>query len=220
MLAKRDVAEKGGMSKAQAKAIVPAPARVYELPWSVSGADDVVSGDAIHGVNRWFASLPTSTQPNGQWPCAASRASRTRSSPIPGRFDRARLARQGGVGGASTTTATFSPSPQCLASRVGRTSGRRTLLRDFVNDTMRRFRRSCRRASYASAPHIGSDRPTTIIRVRWLRESFPAYVYDAVTAIERWARTAMILYYDEHGGFYDHVESASVPYTVRDQWQP
>jgi phospholipase C len=31
------------------------------------------------------------------------------------------------------------------------------------------------------------------------------YVYDALRNSKVWARSALVIYYDEHGGFYDHV---------------
>ncbi len=44
-------------------------------------------------------------------------------------------------------------------------------------------------------------------------EAFLKSVYDALTASpERWARTVMILTYDEHGGFYDHVAPPPIAY--------
>lgn len=44
-------------------------------------------------------------------------------------------------------------------------------------------------------------------------ETFVQHVYEAVTANPaRWAKTLMILMYDEHGGFYDHVEPLPIAF--------
>jgi len=39
--------------------------------------------------------------------------------------------------------------------------------------------------------------------------------YEAVTAnAERWKNTVMVVYYDEHGGFYDHVPPPAITYNT------
>jgi len=46
-------------------------------------------------------------------------------------------------------------------------------------------------------------------------EEFLRRVYTAVTANPaRWAKTVMILTYDEHGGFWDHVPPPAIPFEV------
>jgi phospholipase C len=72
--------------------------------------------------------------------------------------------------------------------------------------------------SYADAPHVGSDHandnhaPLAVA----FGENFLRDVYHAVTASpEKWKRTLMVLYYDEHGGFWDHVAPPQVPYVVK-----
>lgn len=71
--------------------------------------------------------------------------------------------------------------------------------------------------TYEDAPHIGSDRPNdnhAPLAIGW-GEEFLRRTYEAVIANpERWGNTAMIVYYDEHGGFYDHVSPPSIPYTT------
>jgi phospholipase C len=52
-------------------------------------------------------------------------------------------------------------------------------------------------------------------------EAFLKRVYDALTSNpKRWQRTVMIVCYDEHGGFFDHVEPPKIPYDkpVDEQW--
>ncbi len=71
--------------------------------------------------------------------------------------------------------------------------------------------------SYHDAPHIGPDHPNdnhAPLAVGW-GEDFLRRTYEAVTARpDRWASTVMIIYYDEHGGFWDHVPPPPVPYTT------
>lgn len=71
--------------------------------------------------------------------------------------------------------------------------------------------------TYEDAPHIGSDRPNdnhAPLAIGW-GEEFLRRTYQAVIANpERWGNTAFIVYYDEHGGFYDHVAPPAIPYTT------
>jgi len=61
---------------------------------------------------------------------------------------------------------------------------------------------------YQDAPHFGSKHPNDNhppLAIGW-GEDFLRRVYQAVSANpDRWERTLMIVYYDEHGGFFDHV---------------
>jgi phospholipase C len=70
---------------------------------------------------------------------------------------------------------------------------------------------------YESAPHFGTQQandnhaPLAVGH----GEDFLRQVYLAVTAnAERWASTVMILCFDEHGGFYDHVPPPRIGYTT------
>jgi phospholipase C len=74
--------------------------------------------------------------------------------------------------------------------------------------------------SYADAPHIGGDLPNDnhpplpVCR----GEAFLKQVYDAVTCNpDRWQKTMMIVTYDEHGGFFDHVSPPLIPYVPSKQ---
>jgi phospholipase C len=71
--------------------------------------------------------------------------------------------------------------------------------------------------SYQDAPHIGSDRPNdnhAPLAIGW-GEEFLRRTYQAVIAnTAKWQNTVMINYYDEHGGFYDHVPPPLIPYSV------
>ena len=71
--------------------------------------------------------------------------------------------------------------------------------------------------SYHDAPHIGPDHPNdnhAPLAVGW-GEEFLRRTYQAVVANkERWGSTAMVVYYDEHGGFWDHVPPPLIPYTT------
>lgn len=69
--------------------------------------------------------------------------------------------------------------------------------------------------SYNDGPHIGPDHPNDNhppLAIGW-GEDFLRRVYEAaVTNPNRWRKTALIHYYDEHGGFYDHVPPPDIGY--------
>jgi phospholipase C len=71
--------------------------------------------------------------------------------------------------------------------------------------------------TYEDAPHIGSDHPNdnhAPLAVGW-GEEFLRRTYEAVSADRaRWEKTVMVVYYDEHGGFWDHVPPPLIPYTT------
>jgi phospholipase C len=66
--------------------------------------------------------------------------------------------------------------------------------------------------SYQDGPHIGPDHPNDNhppLAVGW-GEDFLRRTYQAVTLNPAvWKETLMVVYYDEHGGFYDHVPPPS-----------
>lgn len=71
--------------------------------------------------------------------------------------------------------------------------------------------------SYQDAPHIGSDRPNdnhAPLAIGW-GEEFLRRTYEALTSNPaKWESTVFIVYYDEHGGFYDHVPPPNIGYNV------
>jgi phospholipase C len=72
--------------------------------------------------------------------------------------------------------------------------------------------------SYNDGPHIGPDHPNDNhppLAVGW-GEDFLRRVYQAATVNpERWSKTVLVHYYDEHGGFYDHVPPPAIRYQTR-----
>jgi phospholipase C len=72
--------------------------------------------------------------------------------------------------------------------------------------------------SYNDGPHIGPDHPNDNhppLAIGW-GEEFLRRVYQAATANpNRWRKTVFIHYYDEHGGFYDHVLPPSIGYQTK-----
>jgi len=69
--------------------------------------------------------------------------------------------------------------------------------------------------SYNDGPHLGPDHPNdnhAPLAVGW-GEDFLRRTYEAATANPTiWAQTVMVVYYDEHGGFYDHVPPPAIGY--------
>jgi len=72
--------------------------------------------------------------------------------------------------------------------------------------------------SYNDGPHIGPDHPNDNhppLAIGW-GEDFLRRVYQAATANpNRWRKTVFIHYYDEHGGFYDHVPPPGIGYQTK-----
>ena len=70
--------------------------------------------------------------------------------------------------------------------------------------------------TYQDAPHI-NHRPNdnhAPLAIGW-GEEFLRGVYETVISNkEKWEETVMIVYYDEHGGFYDHVPPPLIPYST------
>ena len=69
---------------------------------------------------------------------------------------------------------------------------------------------------YEDAPHLGKqpDDNHAPLAVAW-GEDFLRRTYQAITANpEKWKGTLLVLYYDEHGGFFDHVAPPKIPYTT------
>jgi phospholipase C len=68
---------------------------------------------------------------------------------------------------------------------------------------------------YEDAPHFPNKQPNDnhAPLAIGFGEEFIRSVYLAITANpERWQQSLLILYYDEHGGFYDHVAPPTIPY--------
>jgi phospholipase C len=72
--------------------------------------------------------------------------------------------------------------------------------------------------SYQDSPHLGSDHPNDNhppLAVGF-GEDFLRRTYEAVICNpDRWGNTLMIVYYDEHGGFYDHVPPPPIGYQIQ-----
>ena len=69
--------------------------------------------------------------------------------------------------------------------------------------------------SYGDAPHIGHDVPNDNHPPLPVGpgEAFLHQIYEALTCNpKRWSRTLLIVTYDEHGGFFDHVAPPPIPY--------
>jgi phospholipase C len=72
--------------------------------------------------------------------------------------------------------------------------------------------------SYQDSPHFGSDQPNDNHPPLAIGfgEEFLRRTYDAVIANpKRWGNTVMIVYYDEHGGFFDHVAPPKIGYATK-----
>jgi phospholipase C len=66
---------------------------------------------------------------------------------------------------------------------------------------------------YTDGPHRlpNDDHPPTGVSAG---QAFLADIYQTISASERWNETLMIVTYDEHGGFFDHVSPLDIPTNV------
>jgi phospholipase C len=69
--------------------------------------------------------------------------------------------------------------------------------------------------NYQDSPRFDGPHPNdnhAPLAIGW-GEDFLKRTYQSVTAnAEKWNNTVMVVYYDEHGGFYDHVQPPLIPY--------
>jgi phospholipase C len=172
--------------------------------------------------NRWFTSLPTSTQPNRTMAFTGESAIyQTKFQAIPATNNIFQWMDQNSVrwrvyhDGLSFFALYPSLWPYVLGNQF---RDYEFFFRDMAtesDDTAPQV--IIVEPSYQSAPHIGSDRPNdnhAPLAIGW-GEEFLRRTYQAVIANQkRWKNTLMVVYYDEHGGFYDHVPPPAVPYTT------
>ena len=73
--------------------------------------------------------------------------------------------------------------------------------------------------NYQDAPHIGSNHPNdnhAPLAIGW-GEDFLRRTYEAITANKnKYSKTVSIVYYDEHGGFYDHKPPPLMNYNTKE----
>jgi phospholipase C len=170
--------------------------------------------------DRWFSPIPTSTHPNRTmaW-CGASRIYTTGAQLIPSDGTLLDWMDQAGVrwrvyhDGLSC----FALFPDAWEHLLGEHfRDYESYLHDMQLEPVSEGPQVIVvEPSYQNAPHLGSDRPNdnhAPLAVGW-GEEFLRRTYEAARVNpERWAKTVMIVYYDEHGGFFDHVAPLEIPY--------
>ncbi len=172
--------------------------------------------------DRWFCPLPSSTQPNRTMAfCGESAIHNTKTRPIPANnniFDwlttnqvRWRDYHDG--------LSFFALYPSLWDHMLGKN------FRDYEFLFSDRLHEDSDTApqvilvepSYQDAPHIGPDHPNdnhAPLAIGW-GEDFLRRTYEAISANKaRWEKTLMVVYYDEHGGFFDHVPPPLVTYST------
>jgi phospholipase C len=160
--------------------------------------------------DRWFCPLPSSTQPNRTVAfCGESSIFQTKAQAISARgniFDW--LATNGISWGVYHDGFTFFALYPGLWDNIfsGNFHNYERLATDLKNGTAPQV--IVVEPSYQDAPHIGPDHPNCNhppLAVGW-GEDFLRRTYQAATINpDIWAETLMVVYYDEHGGFCDHV---------------
>ena len=161
--------------------------------------------------DNWHCPLPTSTQPNRTVAfCGHSEIYQTKLQAIPakdnifGWLDRHGIS--WGVYHDGFTFFALYPDLWATAIFSGKFRDYEQLATDLKNGTQPQV--IIVEPSYQDAPHIGPDHPNDNhppLAVGW-GEDFLRRTYQAATINAAvWASTLMVVYYDEHGGFYDHV---------------
>jgi phospholipase C len=160
--------------------------------------------------DRWFCPLPTSTQPNRTVAfCGSSGIFETKLQAIPADWnifdwlDKNKIT--WGVYHDGFTFFALYPSlwPKIFTDNF---HDYEKLGTDIKNGTQPQV--IIVEPSYQDAPHVGPDHPNDNhppLAVGW-GEDFLRRTYQAVTMNPAvWANSLMMVYNDEHGGFYDHV---------------
>jgi phospholipase C len=172
--------------------------------------------------NQWFAPLPTSTQPNRTMAfCGDSKiySTATRLIPIDDSIfkwmDRAGVNWRVYHDGFSFFSLYQPLWKYVLGSKFKPyKSFTDDMLNEPVADTPQVI---IVEPTYQDAPHLGSSHPNdnhAPLAIGW-GEDFLRRTYEAVTANkQKFGNTVMVVYYDEHGGFYDHTPPRPVSYTV------
>jgi len=188
-------------------------------PWSVWATSFLATNYAV--CDRWFAPVPTSTQPNRLMSLTGRTAIDSTAGlfpPLPGRFVldwlndnniRWRVYHSGisffallGKFDLVLSDA-FQPIDR-LAADVAHEADATFPQVIFIEP------------SYGDAPHVGSDLPNDNHPPLSMGpgERLLSQVYEALTSNPaRWGGTVLIVTYDEHGGFYDHVPPLPIPYS-------
>ncbi len=161
--------------------------------------------------DQWFASVMGSTWPNRFFLQAATSAGNTANAPILGRGPRTvwDLMSQRCLDARCYFAGEISLYTLAFPSRL--LSGRGPL----VPQRMDNFFRDAREGSLPTFSLIEPDYALSDMhppRKLALGEAFVAAVVRAVEQSPQWSRTLLVITYDEHGGFFDHV----APETVAD----
>jgi phospholipase C len=173
--------------------------------------------------DRWFAALPTSTQPNRLMALSGySRCDQTLAGPLPEQqlvFDwlsqrptpvRWRVYSEG------LPFLTLMPRMWLPMIEGKNFKSTNALAQDFQSEGDGTFPQVIIvEPDYGDSPvhvsgHACDNHPPLPMS---FGETFLQRVYAAVTANQqRWRKTLLVLCYDEHGGFYDHVAPLPIPY--------
>lgn len=172
--------------------------------------------------DNWFSALPSSTQPNRTIAfCGASEIFDTKTRLIPCRdilfdwLDRHRVRWRVYHDGLSFFVLYRHAWNHVLGPRF---RDYEYLYRDMVLEPVETAPQVIViEPSYEDAPHFGPDHPNdnhAPLAVGW-GEEFLRRTYEAVIANPvKWESTVFIVYYDEHGGFWDHVPPPRIRYAT------
>lgn len=196
----------------------PAPGTLPEVmgyygPAEVPVTDFLARNFAI--CDRWFSSIPASTQPNRLMAMAGYSRIDGNVHALPDHYLVYDWLNDNHVGWRVYHEGIpfFALMPRWVPHTLGENfRGLGQLANDVREESDATFPQVIFvEPTYTDAPHIGAptdDHPPSSIAGG---QDFLRRVYMAITGNpERWARTVMILTYDEHGGFFDHVSPPAI----------
>lgn len=163
--------------------------------------------------NRWFSSVMGPTQPNRYYfQLGTSEGSRNNDPIRPSGLTLYHALEEAGV----SNTYYFSSLPEVLLFGGVPNMGS---LNEFFEDAQAGSLPSfcVVDPTYTFAGTIGNDdHPPADVREG---QAYIASIYEALAQSPHWERTLLIVTYDEHGGFYDHVAPPVVPEEERPDFQ-
>jgi phospholipase C len=189
----------------------------YFGPTQVPMTDFLAKNFAI--CDRWFCSLPAGTQPNRLMAMSGTSRIEMNQTPIPAhdlvydwltaRNVRWRVYHQG--------IPFFALMPKWIPEILGNNRFRdfSALGSDLINTPPSKQPQVIFvEPTYTDAPHVGRSTDDHAPSGVSDGQEFLMQVYNAVTLSRKfWQGTLFVVYYDEHGGFFDHVSPPAIPTT-------
>jgi phospholipase C len=186
--------------------------------------------------DRWFSSVPGATWPNRLYAiCGRAAGSRDDRAPhVPPVYDQPSFVRHLDAHGISWRWYSFEVGTLRLADAHYKLGHHDRFA--FFSHTSMNWKERIERVDTDAQSFLGDAARGTLPSVSWIDPNFSNFnpigfqpnddhapadikdgqelvlaVYEALATSPLWERTLLILFYDEHGGFYDHVAPPEAP---------